>query len=90
MAREELAAWLRLLLTPGVGNETARKLLAAFGLPQAVFAQSLAALQTVVGARIASAGGNRTAAARLLGISRASLYDRLGSADMASDFQTIV
>ena len=53
MAREELAAWLRLLLTPGVGNETARKLLAAFGLPQTVFAQSLTALQIVVGARIA-------------------------------------
>jgi DNA processing protein len=55
MAREELAAWLRLLLTPGVGNETARKLLAAFGLPQTVFSQSLTALQTVVGARIAEA-----------------------------------
>jgi DNA processing protein len=55
MAREELAAWLRLLLTPGVGNETARKLLAAFGLPPAVFAQSLTALQTVVGTRIAEA-----------------------------------
>jgi DNA processing protein len=55
MAREELAAWLRLLLTPGVGNETARKLLAAFGLPQTVFAQGLAAQQTVVGARIAEA-----------------------------------
>ena len=55
MAREELAAWLRLLLTPGVGNETARKLLAAFGLPEAVFAQSPAALQTVVGARTAQA-----------------------------------
>jgi len=55
MARDELAAWLRLLLTPGVGNETARKLLAAFGLPQAVFAQSPAALQTVVGARLAQA-----------------------------------
>ena len=55
MARDELAAWLRLLLTPGVGNETARKLLAAFGLPQTVFAQSLTALQIVVGARIAEA-----------------------------------
>ena len=55
MARDELAAWLRLLLTPGVGNETARKLLAAFGLPEAVFAQSPAALQTVVGARTAQA-----------------------------------
>ena len=40
MERDELAAWLRLTLTPGVGNATVRKLLAAFGLPQAVFAQS--------------------------------------------------
>ena len=48
MERDELAAWLRLTLTPGVGNETSRKLLAAFGLPQAVFRQSLAALQQVV------------------------------------------
>jgi DNA processing protein len=55
MAREELAAWLRLMLTPGVGNETARKLLAAFGLPPAVFTQSLAALQAVVGQRLAAA-----------------------------------
>ena len=44
MERDELAAWLRLALTPGVGNITARKLLAAFGLPQAVFGQSVAAL----------------------------------------------
>lgn len=49
MQRQELAAWVRLLLTPGVGKETARKLLAAFGLPEAIFAQPLAALQTVVG-----------------------------------------
>lgn len=48
MERDELAAWLRLTLTPGVGNETSRKLLAAFGLPQAVFNQSLLALQQVV------------------------------------------
>ena len=48
MERDELAAWLRLTLTPGVGNETSRKLLAAFGLPQGVFRQSLAALQQVV------------------------------------------
>lgn len=51
MPRSELAAWLRLLLTPGVGHESARKLLAAFGLPEAVFAQSTSAWQAVVGAR---------------------------------------
>lgn len=47
MDREELAAWLRLTLTPGVGNGTARKLLGAFGLPQAIFEQALGALQQV-------------------------------------------
>lgn len=39
MERDELAAWLRLTLTPGVGNGAARRLLAAFGLPQNIFAQ---------------------------------------------------
>jgi DNA processing protein len=48
MPYDELAAWLRLTLTPGVGNSTARKLLAAFGLPQAVFGQSSTALLQVV------------------------------------------
>lgn len=47
MQRDELSAWLRLSLTPGVGNQTARKLLAAFGLPPAVFAQSTTALAQV-------------------------------------------
>jgi DNA processing protein len=48
MQREELAAWLRLTLADGVGNTSARKLLAAFGLPQAVFAQSSSALHQLV------------------------------------------
>lgn len=47
MTREELRAWLRLGLVPGLGNAGARRLLAAFGLPQAVFAQSDAALAQV-------------------------------------------
>ena len=45
MEHAELKAWLRLTLSPGVGNETARKLLAAFGSAQAVFGQSEAALR---------------------------------------------
>lgn len=45
MQRDELAAWLRLTLADGVGNITARKLLAAFGLPMAVFAQNATALR---------------------------------------------
>jgi len=48
MERDELAAWLRLALTPGIGNQAARRLLAAFGLPDAIFRQSTGALQQVV------------------------------------------
>jgi DNA processing protein len=48
VTREELSAWLRLALTPGVGDATSRKLLAAFGLPCAVFEQSKLALEQVV------------------------------------------
>jgi len=45
LERAELNAWLRLTLSPGVGNDTARKLLAAFGSAEAVFGQSAAALR---------------------------------------------
>lgn len=48
MERDDLAGWLRLALTPGIGNGTARKLLAAFGLPQAIFSQQEPALRQVV------------------------------------------
>ena len=47
MQREELGGWLRLSLTSGVGNATARKLLAAFGLPGAIFSQPATALRQV-------------------------------------------
>jgi DNA processing protein len=46
--RESLKAWLRLSLTPGVGNVTARALLHRFGLPEAIFEQSTRELQTLV------------------------------------------
>ncbi len=49
--RDELAAWLRLLETPGIGRESARRLLAAFGSPEAALDASPAARRTVVGAR---------------------------------------
>ena len=35
--RDELAAWLRLVATEGIGRDGARRLLARFGSPQAVF-----------------------------------------------------
>ena len=41
---EELTAWLRLILTPGIGRSAARRLLAAFGLPQHIFTQPQSAL----------------------------------------------
>lgn len=50
MDRLELSAWLRLLSTPGIGNASARRLLAAFGLPVQVFSQEEAALASVVSA----------------------------------------
>jgi DNA processing protein len=46
--REELAGWLRLALTPGIGNSAARRLLAAFGLPAGVFLQPPEALRQLV------------------------------------------
>lgn len=41
----ELAAWLRLTLSPGVGNDTGRRLLAEFGSAQAIFEQSASSLR---------------------------------------------
>lgn len=48
-----LRDWLRLTSVPGVGGETQRQLLKAFGLPEAVFAAGLPALRGVVGATLA-------------------------------------
>lgn len=61
MERDELSAWLRLTLTPGVGNDSARKLLAAFGLPQSIFEQSTTALRQVVSPAKALALGSEPA-----------------------------
>jgi len=55
MLRAELESWLRLTLTPGVGNVAARRLLASFGLPEQIFGQSASALRQVVSATQASA-----------------------------------
>lgn len=52
---ESLAAWIRLEQTAGVGPETARKLLGAFGLPDNIFAASFSALCQVVSERVAQA-----------------------------------
>lgn len=55
MAQDEWAAWLRLLLTPGVGRDTARRLLAAFGLPSDLWKHGPSAWETVTSARVAQA-----------------------------------
>jgi DNA processing protein len=44
MQAAERAAWLRLILTPGLGPRTTRKLLSVFGLPDAIFAAGLPTL----------------------------------------------
>ncbi|WP_338845482.1 DNA-processing protein DprA [Massilia sp. W12] len=55
LSPDELHDWLRLEQTPGVGRETARKLLAACGLPANIFASSRAQLARIVPEKIASA-----------------------------------
>jgi DNA processing protein len=52
---QELAQWIRLEQTPGVGCETGRKLLGAFGLPENIFTADFAALRNVVSERVARA-----------------------------------
>ena len=47
--QDSLNAWLRLTLVPGIGGERQRKLLAAFGLPGAIFNASREALHAIVG-----------------------------------------
>jgi DNA processing protein len=53
LEREELAGWLRLIETPQIGLEHGRRLLAAFGSPEAVFAAPAAAHRSVLGPALA-------------------------------------
>lgn len=55
MDKQELRAWLRLTLSSGVGNDAARKLLAAFGSAQAIFDQSATALGQIGTGKLAKA-----------------------------------
>ncbi|GHU09407.1 DNA processing protein DprA [Betaproteobacteria bacterium] len=50
---ETLANWLKLTLIPGIGGRTQRKLLSAFGLPDAVFSASHTSLRAVIGDKAA-------------------------------------
>jgi len=50
----ELAAWIKLSLTSGLGGQSLRKLLSSFGLPQQVLAAGRSALTGIVSAEIAA------------------------------------
>jgi DNA processing protein len=50
---QELRGWLRLTSVPGIGPERQRDLLAAFGLPERVFAAKRAAIADVIGNKLA-------------------------------------
>lgn len=52
---EELASWIRLMDTEGVGPQTARELLTRFGLPSEIFDAGFSSLQKCVPEKIAHA-----------------------------------
>lgn len=52
---EELAAWIRLMDTEGVGPQTARELLARFGMPSEILGAGFSALQKCVPEKVAYA-----------------------------------
>ncbi len=54
-AREERAAWLRLVLTPGIGPRIAFQLFHAFGLPEQILAAGRAKIAAVLGDSLAGA-----------------------------------
>ncbi len=71
LSSHPLAVWLRLTLTPGLGPAAQRQLLAAFGLPERIYAAGQPALAAVVG----------TAAARTL-----REHDASAAVDLAVDW----
>lgn len=52
---DELAAWIRLMDTDGVGPQTARELLGRFGMPSEIFGAGFSALQKCVSEKVAHA-----------------------------------
>lgn len=68
MQAAERAAWLRLILTPGLGPRIARQLLSAFGLPEAIFAAGLPALRRILPESLAQALAQAPGAAVLSAI----------------------
>lgn len=57
--QDDLAAWLQLTLTDGVGSHTARELLALFGLPDQILSAGFSSLQKCVAEKIALALSGR-------------------------------
>ena len=55
LAADEFASWLRLLETPGLGRGAARRLLAAFGSPDAVLGAPAGSLGALVAPAVAKA-----------------------------------
>lgn len=64
-AAEELGAWLRLTLTPGIGGATQRVLLKRFGPPSAIFAAAPAAIADTIGRAAAKVLGREPDAAAI-------------------------
>ena len=68
--RDDLAAWLQLVLTDGVGPATARDLLSRFGLPGEILSAGFPALQKCVPEKIALALAGKPDAAMQLQIDK--------------------
>jgi len=68
--RDDLAAWLQLMLTDGVGTVTARELLSRFGLPSDILTAGFSALQKCVPEKIALALAGKPDAAMQLQIDK--------------------
>jgi len=68
--RDDLAAWLQLMLTDGVGTVTARDLLSRFGLPSDILSAGFSALQKCVPEKIALALAGKPEAAMQLQIDK--------------------
>lgn len=61
----ELAAWLRLTLIPGLGSQGQRSLLQTFGLPQAIFKARGSELRAAIGDTLATALASQDADAAI-------------------------
>jgi len=81
MDSAERAAWLRLTLTPEVGPRTARMLLAAYGLPDAIFATGRASLARHVPEPLASVLAAPAAAAVAAAVRAAERWLQLDPAN---------